>query len=651
MLKNLSLQIKISLVILFPFLILIVVSSILSITFVNKITRELSYRVLSESAKSEAAKMQSLVQEELYHITGLQYSVEHMFLNGERDREFYRNLVYNFFKILPEKVGGSMLVFEPNILDNDSDYAADPKYSPTKGQFTYYVSRGINNTVDFRPMMADEIASDYYTEPIRTGKVYITSIYDFELANKETVKMNTWALPIKNEGKVIGVITVDIFIDSINPLMENVKPFDGVETALIDQTGTLLYDSENQDNVGKFLYDSYSSYRGYDIIEKINSGEVTLFEAYNERLKEKVVYAFAPLRLDTGEYWGIKILVPDKIILKDAKFITNIILAINILMILVVCILTPLIIRKKVTNIIHYLSSDINKVSNGDISWYVSDAILSKNDEWGQIGKSFKNTLENLNNIVAVVKHSAEEVSTAANEVLKGNNDLSARTEMQASSLEETAASMNQMASAIKETTENVVLTSEMVTDAKTSIQKAGNIIEDSVDKMNAVNESSSKIMDITKLIEGIAFQTNILALNASVEAARAGDQGRGFAVVASEVRTLAQNTQESVKNITSLITDSYEKINLASKSVQQSKLIFDEITEKMDKASSIMERITVASQEENKGVEQVNIAISNMEISIEKNASLVEEARSASESLLNEANDLVNSIDYFKLR
>ena len=242
-------------------------------------------------------------------------------------------------------------------------------------------------------------------------------------------------------------------------------------------------------------------------------------------------------------------------------------------------------------------------------------------------------------------------MSTAANEVLKGNNDLSARTEMQASSLEETAASMNQMASAIKETTENVVLTSEMVTDAKTSIQKAGNIIEDSVDKMNAVNESSSKIMDITKLIEGIAFQTNILALNASVEAARAGDQGRGFAVVASEVRTLAQNTQESVKNITSLITDSYEKINLASKSVQQSKLIFDEITEKMDKASSIMERITVASQEENKGVEQVNIAISNMEISIEKNASLVEEARSASESLLNEANDLVNSIDYFKLR
>ena len=651
MLKNVSLQIKISLVILFPFLILIIISSILSITFVNNITRKLSYKVLSESAKSEASKMQSLVQEELYHITGLQYSVENMFLNGERDREFYRNLVYNFFRILPEKVGGSMLVFEPNILDSDSAYINDPKYSPTKGQFTYYVSRGENNTIDFRPMMADEIASDYYTEPIKTGNIYITSIYDFELANKEVVKMNTWALPIKSEGKVIGVITVDIFIDSINPLMENVKPFDNVETALVDQTGTLLYDSENQNNVGNFLYDSYPSYKNYNIIEKINSGQVTIFEAYNEHLKEKVVYAFAPLKLETGQYWGIKILVPDRIILKDAIFINNIILSINILMILIICILTPLIIRKKVTNIIHYLSSDITKVSNGDISWKVSNRILNKNDEWGQIAKSFKNTLDNLNNIVSTVKHSAEEVSTAANEVLRGNNDLSSRTEMQASSLEETAASMNQMASAIKETAENVIVTSEMVNDAKLSIEKAGSIIEDSVDKMNAVNESSSKIMDITKIIEGIAFQTNILALNASVEAARAGDQGRGFAVVASEVRTLAQNTQESVKNITSLITDSYEKINLASKSVKESKAIFDEINEKMDKTSMIMEKITIASQEENKGIEQVNIAISNMEISIEKNASLVEEARSASESLLNEANRLVNSIDYFKLR
>ena len=258
--------------------------------------------------------------------------------------------------------------------------------------------------------------------------------------------------------------------------------------------------------------------------------------------------------------------------------------------------------------------------------------------------------MNNFNKVINTVKNSAEQVSTAANQVLAGNNDLSERTESQASSLEETAASMNQMASAIKESAENVATSTSMVSEAKEHLSKAGEIVEDSVSKMDDVYEASNKIMDITKLIENIAFQTNILALNASVEAARAGDQGRGFAVVASEVRNLAQNTQESVKNITSLITDSNEKINLAAKSVKESKDMFMEISEKMDNASSLMDRINIAAQEQEKGIEQIN-AINNMDSALQKNASLVTEATSASESLLNESNELIKAIEYFKLR
>ena len=207
------------------------------------------------------------------------------------------------------------------------------------------------------------------------------------------------------------------------------------------------------------------------------------------------------------------------------------------------------------------------------------------------------------------------------------------------------------MASAIKESAESVAESTNMVTDAKDALNNAGLIIEESVNKMNDVHEASTKIMDITKLIENIAFQTNILALNASVEAARAGDQGKGFAVVASEVRNLAQNTQESVKNITALITDSNDKANLAAKSVQESKEMFNDILQKMDNASAMMDKINTASQEQQKGIEQVNSAIGNMDSSVQKNAALVEEATAASQSLLSEANELIEVIEYFKLR
>ena len=318
---------------------------------------------------------------------------------------------------------------------------------------------------------------------------------------------------------------------------------------------------------------------------------------------------------------------------------------------LVAFIITPLIIKKKVSNVIYLLAQDMTKLSNGDISWSPPKQFLALTDEWGVIANGIQTTLDNLNKIVHTVKNSADHVSTAANEVLSGNNDLASRTEMQASSLEETASSMNEIASNINESADGVLKSSQMVMEAKQYINKVGNIVKESVIKMNDVNEASGKIMDITKLIENIAFQTNILALNASVEAARAGEQGRGFAVVASEVRNLAQNAQESVKNITNLINDSNDKVTLATESVKESQSIFIELEEKMDKAADIMQKINNASQEQKRGVEQINLAIMEMDSSVQKNAALVEEATAASQSLLDESKDLIDSIEYFKLR
>ncbi|WP_297277381.1 methyl-accepting chemotaxis protein [uncultured Brachyspira sp.] len=644
-----SLQFKISMIILVPFFIMLMISGAFNILSVRNVTRKLSYRVLEESAKGEAAKVENLVQEALDSLKTFEYIVNDLYSSGERNRDIYKENVEEFFSTLPEGTGALFLVFEPNMMGNDADYINDANYSEAGGMFSEYAYRN-NGSISSRGMTKEELKSDYYTAPIKSGNTHITSIYDFEVGGK-MVKMNTWSIPIKNNNKVIGVAGVDIFIDSLAPIMDNIKPFENTLTSLFDHNGSLLYNVEDESYIGQNVYDAYSYYKDYNLLDKIKAGETIIFEEYSSTLKTKSTYIFVPIKLQTGQNWGMKILVPNYIILKDSTNIRNIMIIVSIVMLLTVFIITPLIIRNKVIIIIKLLAQDLTRLSNGDISWSTPPGFVALKDEWGTIARAVQGILDNLNNVMETVKQSSSQVENAANEVLSGNQDLSNRTEMQASSLEETASTMSEMASNVKYVTKDISDTTVIVVEAKEYVSKAGEIIEDSVNKMDAVYEASSKIMDITKLIESIAFQTNILALNASVEAARAGEQGRGFAVVASEVRNLAQNTQESVKNITSLIIDSNDKINLAAASVNESKEMFIEISEIMDKASDLMQKIDMSSKEQERGIEQINTAITNMDSSVQQNAALVEEASSSSQLLLNESQNLSKLIDFFKLR
>ena len=209
---------------------------------------------------------------------------------------------------------------------------------------------------------------------------------------------------------------------------------------------------------------------------------------------------------------------------------------------------------------------------------------------------------------------------------------------------------MEEMASTIVSSTNKSVDGNKMMINSKASIEHAGSIILDTVQNIEEVNEASTKIKNITKIIEDIAFQTNILALNAAVEAARAGDQGKGFAVVASEVRNLAQTTQSSVKDITSLADNAYEKITKATESARESQEIFKDIQDKIDVTSKLMEDISTTALEQQAGVQQVNKAITDMDAVTQQNAALVEHTSASSSSLLNQAEELVNAMSFFKV-
>ena len=208
---------------------------------------------------------------------------------------------------------------------------------------------------------------------------------------------------------------------------------------------------------------------------------------------------------------------------------------------------------------------------------------------------------------------------------------------------------MEEFASGIKNSTQRSSDISTIMDEVKTSLEHAANIVGETALNIEDVNEASTKIKDITKMIENISFQTNILALNAAVEAAGAGEHGKGFAVVASEVRNLSQTSQSSVKEITNLIDDSVEKINKATGSVRESKEIFTELEEKIKNAAKLILDITSTMREQSIGVEQVNKAIYNMDINTQKNASLANETSNLSSELLNKSKELNEKISFFK--
>jgi methyl-accepting chemotaxis protein-2 (aspartate sensor receptor) len=242
-------------------------------------------------------------------------------------------------------------------------------------------------------------------------------------------------------------------------------------------------------------------------------------------------------------------------------------------------------------------------------------------------------------------------LTTATHEIADGNLDLSSRTEQQASALEETASAMEQMTSTVKENAANANEANQLARTASEVAVRGGAVVGEVVNTMNSINASSKKIVDIISVIDGIAFQTSILALNAAVEAARAGEQGKGFAVVAAEVRNLAQRSSTAAREIKALIEDSVGKVQDGSRLVANAGTTMTEVVDSIQRVNAIMTEISSASREQSSGIEQINLAIVQMDQVTQQNAALVEEAAAAAEALQNQTAELNNVVGIFTIK
>ncbi len=474
----------------------------------------------------------------------------------------------------------------------------------------------------------NEELGGFYFEPKRTLKSMIIEPYLYPIAGKD-ILVTTTVCPIVHKGVFKGIIGTDIPVDFIQNYVESTKKniLEGkIEIKIITNQGNYVANTADKDRIGKNISEFHADVEKE--LKRIKEGE-----AYKEKIDNHFIVS-VPINIgDTETPWQAKITISEEIAFADTKREALIIILLGIILIALAVGLISLLVSYFTKPLVK-LVQNTEDLSKGNLNIEMK---FRQSDEIGQLANSFHSMVLRWRETIESIASSTTNVTLGSQQVLNGAEQISKGANEQATSIEEIGAAIEEMVTAIDQNSENARKTEKTALKAKKGISEASATTEKTLETMKTI---AGKI----QIIKEIAQKTDMLAINASIEAARAGASGKGFAVVASEVRKLAESTQKAAGEI----------VNLAESSVDiadRSKLVLEEIVPDVQNTSLLVQEIVVASVEQNANISQINNAVQQFNSVVQQNASTAEELSAGADELTRQSENLDDVISFFSFK